>query len=124
LRNQGKDAYKPLVYGKTIIIERKIDKNSSSNYKIKDEFGKVQEKTRTELQLILNQFNIHIDNPCTIMTQDISRKFLGSTNPKDKYSVRGFNFNLNSSSWEQLNYKKCWMNLTLQNKIMKLQKEP
>jgi structural maintenance of chromosomes protein 6 len=91
LRNQGKDAYKPLIYGKTIIIERKIDKNSSS-YKIKDEFGKVQEKTRTELQLILNQFNIQIDNPCTIMTQDISRKFLGSTNPKDKYSVWSYIF--------------------------------
>jgi len=86
LRNEGKDAYRPNTYGKTIIIERKIDKNSSS-YKIKDENGKMQEKTRQELQLILNQFNIHIDNPCTVMTQDISRKFLGSTNAKDKYNV-------------------------------------
>eukprot|EP01080_Neovahlkampfia_damariscottae_P007884 gene7884-12353_t len=84
LRNEGKDAYRPKVYGKTIIIERRIDK-SSGHYRIKDENGKVQEKTRQELQLILNQFNIHIDNPCTIMTQDVSRKFLGSTNGKDKY---------------------------------------
>ena len=39
MRNQGKDAYRPEAYGKSIIIERKISKESVS-YKIKSASGK------------------------------------------------------------------------------------
>lgn len=85
LRNQGIDAYKPQVYGEKIIIERRVDKNNTSSYKLKNEQGEVISKKRSDIQTILDQFNIQIDNPCSIMTQDVSRRFLGSTNLKDKY---------------------------------------
>lgn len=33
-------------------------------------------------------FNIQVDNPMTVLTQDQSRQFLASASPKDKYTVR------------------------------------
>ena len=37
IRNEGDDAFKPSVYGKRIIIERKIVKEGSCGYRIMDE---------------------------------------------------------------------------------------
>jgi chromosome segregation ATPase len=85
LRNEGKDAYKPSVYGKKIIVVRRIDKSSASSYLIKSEDGKVFARSGKELKMILDQFNVHIDNPTTVMTQDISRQFLASKKPTQKY---------------------------------------
>lgn len=85
MRNTGKDAYKPHIYGKEIIVTRRIDKNSGSSYQIKSTDGKVIAKTSKELRMILDQFNVHIDNPTTVMTQDISRQFLASKKPTAKY---------------------------------------
>lgn len=39
IRNDGEDAYRPEVYGNAIIIERKIRREGSSNYKIKSAKG-------------------------------------------------------------------------------------
>lgn len=38
--------------------------------------------------LPVDTFNIQVDNPMTVLTQDQSRQFLASASPKDKYTVR------------------------------------
>ncbi|KAF6070652.1 AAA domain family protein [Candida albicans] len=43
LKNEGSDAYKPDVFGKKIIIERKLQRSGSNTYSIKNEAGKVVE---------------------------------------------------------------------------------
>jgi chromosome segregation ATPase len=83
LRNQGRDAFRHDVYGDTIIIERRIDQ-TSNGYKIKEMYGKVVESTRSEVVRIVNQFNIEIDNPCSIMDEEILRKFLVGSTPAEK----------------------------------------
>ena len=40
LKNEGSDAYKPDVFGKKIIIERKLQRSGSNTYSIKNEAGK------------------------------------------------------------------------------------
>jgi len=40
LRNRGEDAFQPEKYGKTITIERRITKEGSGSYKLKDSSGK------------------------------------------------------------------------------------
>ena len=42
---------------------------------------------REELQRILNQFNIQVDNPVAILTQETSRNFLHSKSAQDRYKV-------------------------------------
>ncbi|KAF2073495.1 hypothetical protein CYY_005204 [Polysphondylium violaceum] len=89
LRNRGSEAYKPELYGDSIIVERTIRKNGGgSGYKLKNSTG---EKTISdkfnELSLILEQFNIQIDNPIAILMQDTSRQFLNTSTPSDKYKL-------------------------------------
>ena len=42
---------------------------------------------KEELDAILEQFNIQVENPITILNQDASKTFYYSKNPKDKYKV-------------------------------------
>lgn len=85
LRNRGQDAYKPVEYGDYITVERRISNDGSGSYKIKDKDGKVVSHKKDELNHILDQFNIQVDNPVSVLNQDTSRNFLNSSDPKDKY---------------------------------------
>ncbi|XP_015750805.1 PREDICTED: structural maintenance of chromosomes protein 6-like, partial [Acropora digitifera] len=46
---------------------------------------KVVSHKKDELNHILDQFNIQVDNPVSVLNQDTSRNFLNSSDPKDKY---------------------------------------
>ncbi|XP_078043070.1 structural maintenance of chromosomes 6 isoform X2 [Augochlora pura] len=85
LTNQGPMAYKPEVYGHTIVVIRTI--SSSSAYKIKNWKGDVITTKRNELDKILRAMNIQIDNPISILNQDISRTFLVTSKPGEKYEL-------------------------------------
>ncbi|XP_052075729.1 structural maintenance of chromosomes protein 6-like isoform X4 [Mytilus californianus] len=97
LRNRGADAYKPTEYGNTIIVERKFTKDGGSGYKIKSKDGKIISSKREDLNCILDQFNIQVDNPVSILNQDTSRHFLNSKSPHDKYK-----FFLKATQLEQM----------------------
>ena len=43
--------------------------------------------TASELTLILEQFNIQVNNPCAILMQETSKQFLATAKPQDKYQV-------------------------------------
>ncbi|KZC07283.1 PREDICTED: structural maintenance of chromosomes protein 6 [Dufourea novaeangliae] len=85
LFNKGPMAYKPDTYGDSIIVLRTI--GSSSSYKIKNWRGDVISTKRKELDNILRAMNIQIDNPISILNQDISRTFLVSSKPEEKYEL-------------------------------------
>ncbi|KYQ91623.1 structural maintenance of chromosome protein [Tieghemostelium lacteum] len=88
LSNKGSEAYRPDKFGDAIIIERRISKTGTNGYKLKDATGKhtISDKFQ-DLQLILEQFNIQVDNPLSILMQDTSRQFLNSATPSDKYKL-------------------------------------
>jgi hypothetical protein len=46
LRNQGPDAFKPEVFGETIIIERKLSKEGQSGYRILNKQSRPAEENR------------------------------------------------------------------------------
>lgn len=69
IKNQGEEAYKPDIYGKSIIITRKFTKEGSSSYKIKSADGKIISTKRDELSAICDHMNIQVDNPMNILTQ-------------------------------------------------------
>ncbi|XP_043262042.1 structural maintenance of chromosomes protein 6 [Colletes gigas] len=83
LLNKGPMAYKPDVYGESITVLRNI--GNSSSYKIKNWKGEVISTKRNELDNVLRAMNIQIDNPISILNQDISRTFLVSSKPEEKY---------------------------------------
>ncbi|KAJ0099895.1 hypothetical protein Patl1_19829 [Pistacia atlantica] len=84
LKNQGGDAFKPEIYGPSITIERRITESSGTTV-LKDHQGKRVASRRQELSELVDHFNIDVENPCVVMSQDKSREFLHSGNDKDKF---------------------------------------
>ncbi|ESQ40700.1 hypothetical protein EUTSA_v10012532mg [Eutrema salsugineum] len=84
MNNQGEDAFKPEIYGDTLIIERRISDSTSSTF-LKDHQGEKISNRREELRELVAHYNIDVENPCVIMSQDKSREFLHSGNDKDKF---------------------------------------
>ncbi len=85
LRNQGSDAYQPEKYGRNIIVERRITKTGASGYRMISSLdGKEVSHEKRELENILRAFNIYVDNPCCVLTQEETKKFVHGTD-KDKY---------------------------------------
>ncbi|OEL37148.1 Structural maintenance of chromosomes protein 6B [Dichanthelium oligosanthes] len=89
INNHGEDAFKPEVYGKVIILERRITESSSSTV-LKDQHGRKVAHRKDDLIEITEHFNIDVENPCVIMSQDKSREFLHSGNDRDKFKVINF----------------------------------
>ncbi|KAJ1288974.1 hypothetical protein BS78_02G129900 [Paspalum vaginatum] len=84
INNHGDDAFKPELYGNTIILERRITESTSSTV-LKDQRGRKVANRKDDLNEIIEHFNIEVENPCVIMSQDKSREFLHSGNDKDKF---------------------------------------
>ncbi|XVE63875.1 hypothetical protein DITRI_Ditri07aG0056600 [Diplodiscus trichospermus] len=84
IKNEGVDAFKPEIYGDTIIIERRISDSTRSSV-LKDHQGKKVASHKEDLRELVEHFNIDVENPCVIMSQDKSREFLHSGNDKDKF---------------------------------------
>ena len=84
LRNEGADAFKPDQYGHTITIERRINKSGSAGYKFMDKNGKVVSTKCDELRGLQSYINAHMDNPCCVLTQEESKKFIQG-HERDKY---------------------------------------
>ncbi|KAJ7525604.1 hypothetical protein O6H91_17G058500 [Diphasiastrum complanatum] len=84
MKNEGGDSFKPEVYGSKIIIERRIT-NNGNTFTMKDSEGRKAAAKRDELQELVEHFNIDVENPCVIMTQDKSREFLHSGSEKEKF---------------------------------------
>ncbi|KAL3521410.1 hypothetical protein ACH5RR_019559 [Cinchona calisaya] len=84
IKNQGEDAFKPEKYGDMIILERKISQSATTTV-LKNYEGKTVASKKEELLELVEHFNIDVENPCVIMSQDKSREFLHSGNSKDKF---------------------------------------
>lgn len=84
MKNRGEDAFKAETYGDLIMIERRISESTSSIV-LKNYQGKKVAAKKEELQELIVYFNIDVENPCVIMSQDKSREFLHSGNSKDKF---------------------------------------
>ncbi|CAA3008732.1 structural maintenance of chromosomes 6B isoform X1 [Olea europaea subsp. europaea] len=84
IKNQGEDAFKPETYGDAMIVERRISESTSS-ITLKNWQGKKVGSRKEDLREVIEHFNIDVENPCVIMSQDKSREFLHSGNAKDKF---------------------------------------
>ncbi|KAF8574882.1 P-loop containing nucleoside triphosphate hydrolase protein [Ramaria rubella] len=120
IKNEGEEAFKPNVYGDTIIISRRFTKEGSSSYKIKSGDGKLVSSKRDELSAICDHMNIQVDNPMNILTQDSARQFLSASHPTDKYQ-----FFLRGTQLTQLyeEYETCLENIGKTSRTLQLKKE-
>ncbi|CAN6460828.1 unnamed protein product [Victoria cruziana] len=84
IKNNGEDGFKKDIYGDSIILERRITESTSTTI-LKDCQGKKISQKKDDLRELIEHFNIDVENPCVIMSQDRSREFLHSGNDKEKF---------------------------------------
>ena len=85
IRNTGIMAYKPDVYGDIIQIVRTMNRAGNGGYKIKSKKGQVISSRKADLMNIVDHFQIAVDNPMAILTQDTARLFLANSTASQKY---------------------------------------
>ncbi|XP_005158646.1 structural maintenance of chromosomes protein 6 isoform X1 [Danio rerio] len=85
LKNRGNDPYKGDVYGDSICIEHRITSDGCRTCKIKNKAGHVVSTKKEELTAILDHFGIQVDNPVSVLNQEMSKQFLHSKSEADKY---------------------------------------
>lgn len=86
LKNQGEDAYKPELYGDSIICERWFTKSASSGFKVKSAAGRIISTKKAEVDDIVEWYCLQVDNPLNVLSQDNARQFLNAATPAMKYS--------------------------------------
>ncbi|XP_070588951.1 structural maintenance of chromosomes protein 6 isoform X2 [Erythrolamprus reginae] len=85
LRNRGEDAFKPEQYGDSITVNQHITSEGHRSYKLKSNAGVLISSKKEELSAIMDHFNIQVDNPISVLNQEMSKQFLQSKNEGDKY---------------------------------------
>ncbi|TVY88228.1 Structural maintenance of chromosomes protein [Lachnellula willkommii] len=85
LKNQGNDGYQRDLYGDSIIIERHFAKNGSSGYKLKNYAGRLVSSKKGDVDDIIEYYQLQVDNPMNVLTQDAAKTFITASTPKMKY---------------------------------------
>ncbi|GMK57361.1 hypothetical protein CspeluHIS016_0401950 [Cutaneotrichosporon spelunceum] len=87
MRNVGDDAFMHELFGDQVVIERNFDQSGSSNFKFRaTKDGKILSDKRDMLTKMCNHWQINIDSPLCMLTQDNAKTFLAKTDPKIMYS--------------------------------------
>ncbi|KAI1438183.1 hypothetical protein GGR50DRAFT_691650 [Xylaria sp. CBS 124048] len=116
LKNQGEDAYKPELYGESIICERYFTKSGSSGFKVKSATGRIISTKKAEVDDIVEWYCLQVDNPLNVLSQDNARQFLNAATPAMKYS-----YFVKGTQLEQLDDDYKTLTQSLDDKETKLQ---
>lgn len=85
LKNEGSDAYQPELYGKSIIVERHFSRAGSSGYRLKNETGRTISTKKGDVDDIIEYYQLQVDNPMNVLTQDAAKSFIQNSTPAQKY---------------------------------------
>ncbi|KAI5919698.1 hypothetical protein F4810DRAFT_686000 [Camillea tinctor] len=91
IKNQGEDAYKPDLFGESIIFERWFTRSGGSGFKLKSAAGRIISTKKADVDDVVEYFCLQVDNPLNVLSQDNARQFLNAASPatKYKYFVQG-----------------------------------
>lgn len=85
IKNRGQDAYKPDIYGESIIVERHFSKSGTSGFRVKTALGQTYSTKKQEVDELVEYYALQVDNPLNILSQDNARQFLNSSTKAQKY---------------------------------------
>lgn len=123
LLNKGPDAWRHEDYGDTITITRTIQREGGGGgTKLSATSGRVVASTRAELQAITDHWNIAVDNPINILTQDAARQFLSTSTAQQKYKLflKGTLLSQLADDYDRLNASKYTIGKSLTEGISAL----
>lgn len=80
-------AFKYDTFGDEIIVERVLKRDAPSLFRLRTAKGSIFECKKDDLSDICTFFGIQVENPLVVLTQDLSKRFLSSSNADDLYEV-------------------------------------
>lgn len=118
--NDGFDSFERSVYGSKIIVERKLLREGSNNYYIKNESGAIVSTKKKTLDEILQKFFIVVNNPLSFLSQDKAREFIASSTELSRFTHFSEGTNIQSIL---LNYQDASRNImALQQRLKSARK--
>ena len=66
-------------------MERNFHRSGGSGFKLKSSTGRLISTRKFDLDEICDYYALQIDNPMNVLTQDMARQFLNSSDASDKY---------------------------------------
>lgn len=101
ISNTGALRFKGDLYGDSIIVERKFKRNGPNSFKTKsgDNGRGIVSTRKDEVVAICDNYNIQVDNPLSVLTQETAKKFLVNSTPQDLYE-----FFMRATQLEQLSF--------------------
>ncbi|XP_043829871.1 structural maintenance of chromosomes protein 6-like [Dromiciops gliroides] len=87
LRNRGDYAFKSDLYGDSITVHQHISIDESETYELKSHTGDVVSSKKEDLTAILERFKIQVDNPVSILREELSRQLMDTRNDGDRYKL-------------------------------------
>lgn len=92
LRNNEQDGWKFQECGRKIVVERRISRVAASTFKIRGEDGRTISTQRKHLIDMLDHLSIQVENPCAVLDQENSKRFLqGQATHKYEFFMRSTN---------------------------------
>jgi chromosome segregation ATPase len=90
IRNAPRDdAFEYGAYGDTIVVERTVNASGGGSYRLRAADNSVVSRKRDDLQRMLDHYNIQVNNPCSVLGQDDSKKLAtGSDDYKYQFYLR------------------------------------
>lgn len=100
ISNSGALQFKGDLYGESIIVERRFRRNGPNSFKTKSSLnGRIISERKDEIMAICDNYNIQVDNPLSILTQEMAKKFLVNSTPQNLYE-----FFMRATQLEQLSF--------------------
>lgn len=78
-------AFRYDTFGSEVTVERILRRDLPSIFRLRTESGKIIECKKDDLADICSFFGIQVDNPLVVLTQDLSKRFLSTSNPQILY---------------------------------------
>lgn len=98
--NRGSFPFRADVYGGSVIVERRIRRAGLNSYRTRSGDGKrtISER-KEEIVALCDHFNIQVENPLAVLSQETAKKFLANATPADLYE-----FFMKGTNLEQMSY--------------------
>jgi len=114
----GGDGHKTDIYGDVITVVRTFNRDGGGGYKIKAKNGKTISTKKEELEEISDYMGLQIDNPMTVLSQDMARQFLSNSTPQEKYKffMKGINLDQLRGDYDLLKKSQQTIHVTLRSK--------
>jgi len=121
VKNEGDGAFKHDLYGDTIAIVKRIRRTGAGSTRvINHSTGAEVSRSPSEVGEMCAHFNILVSNPCVLMTQEVSKKFLQSKKAEDKYT---FFLQATQLEWLRSSLAESKLNILQMERTVAVQRE-